>query len=184
MGGKEIKKFLSLITFVAFVSCDHPYQPVESDIFVYAPNTSVAVSYWENNGSGEVVERFEVIEPSEFVMHVGGIAGTYFKTDLNKHPKWGQMTIRILNEGGCVYVTPFKAVYINGYYKYLPQKENELESFGYPVEQVLDELTKINGWAIRIDDTQEHVVPVRSAWDLHSDDMVNYHQNPAPEIKL
>lgn len=184
MLGKKFKLLFIIALCCFMASCDEPSVPVTTTMVLYSPNDSVKVSYYNSLIDGDIEEECVVIQPCEYCQYVGGIVGNT-PGILEKHPEYKEYRVTKYNSGSKLIIFPFRSIYINGEIVVLPQSEQELQRFQYPMAKVMELLSQQQGNSIVIEDDDTHVLPISFTWNSQQKGVrVDYGQGQLPEVKI
>lgn len=174
---KKILSILLIAVISTFTSCDEPTYSMDAILFLYSEDAIVEVSYYEGHGNGVYIQETTTVELSNEIKWVGGTVDVLVSR-FNKHPQYGIMTIQIKEGEGPVIATPFDRLYVNGKISVISGDST------YSEKEILEELAKNEGYAVKIADKEVHSVPGKCAWDYSKCEMVDYGHGNYPAIEL
>ena len=144
--------FLLSVVFFTLNSCVDPYQPVINSLSIYAPQTTLQLTYYSNDGKGGITRKTDIMDFTDtccllFQADVG-------KTNkiLEDHPEYGTIDIQRISGSEPVYVTPVWFVVIND------KQDVILSDKDYSVKAKMDALSKQTDLVTILNDNEVHTV--------------------------
>lgn len=143
---------LILNVLVMFNSCVEPYQPITTNLAIYAPLTCLQLKYYSNDGNGGIAHMMEILDFSDtccyrFLAEVGKT-----KKILEGHPEYGIIDVQRIAGTSPVYITPVWFVIINDNQDYILSDKN------YSIKERIDALQSQTDYVTMWNDDEVHSI--------------------------
>ncbi len=156
---KKYSIYFFLFVLVGLAACksNQPNQPLTNVYYVYAPNTQIEVSYYDGPNGNYITAAMPETDRYCATHFISASVGSYYTTDLKKHPEWGTFTIKRTQGKSPIYITPYNYTIVDGETELTFSNDKEL------LEAKLEVLVN-EGYMLKFDDNGLHQLPVSELW--------------------